>query len=415
MALTNQYLQYAGIASASYNIYISGEGVFDAPKRDAKLITIPGRNGAFVQDNGRFENITITYPCFYKADKLTTFASDLAAFRAAMCEKTGYQVLFDSINTTETREAIFVDGINFKPVKDNTVVTFDLVFNCKPQRWLRTGNTAIDIKANSTVQNPTKYNAAPLFKLTGYGELRTSQPSAPFLMVENNTYGQLAMLQPFTHTIDATQGNTVLGKTLANQALLANGDLITSEPIVFTYDVSTHGATITAVNITGESGAAEGVISVTKTNSQASVAVTFTGLTFANNTASSYSKTFTLEVQFNPGGQLYHKQFTVSASYSTNVLNYFITGGADPGNITIKPSLSAGSVFGYSTKTVTDPVYIDCETGLAWYEVNGEKVDANNIVTFTTGDLPTLPKGYTIFNVPLTFSAAEMTPRWWTI
>lgn len=55
-------LNFDGQSSGTYGVYITGDAVFNAPERDVEMITIPGRNGALALDNGRFENISVTYP-----------------------------------------------------------------------------------------------------------------------------------------------------------------------------------------------------------------------------------------------------------------------------------------------------------------------------------------------------------------
>ena len=53
---------FDGENSKDYGVYITGSGVFNAPERDVEMISIPGRDGAFAQDMGRFSNIEVTYP-----------------------------------------------------------------------------------------------------------------------------------------------------------------------------------------------------------------------------------------------------------------------------------------------------------------------------------------------------------------
>ena len=50
---------FDGINSLDYGIYITGEAVYNAPERDVEMISIPGRNGEFALDNGRFNNIRL--------------------------------------------------------------------------------------------------------------------------------------------------------------------------------------------------------------------------------------------------------------------------------------------------------------------------------------------------------------------
>ena len=55
-------LIYGDVDSSDYGIYISGEGVYDAPERAVEFVNVPGRNGAIALDQGRYENIKVTYP-----------------------------------------------------------------------------------------------------------------------------------------------------------------------------------------------------------------------------------------------------------------------------------------------------------------------------------------------------------------
>ena len=147
MALVDQSLTFGDVTSSDYNIYISGEGVFNAPKRRTKVVEIPGRNGDLAQDLGSYENINVTYPAFYKAPDLATFADDLEAFRAAIASKIGYQRLTDTIHPDQYRMGLFIEGLTITPVEYNTLGKFDLVFNCMPQRWLRSGETKKTVAA----------------------------------------------------------------------------------------------------------------------------------------------------------------------------------------------------------------------------------------------------------------------------
>lgn len=144
MAIDNS-ITFGGVNSADYGIYIGGEGVFNAPERDVEMVSIPGRNGSFALDKGRFENIKVTYSAFnYEAD-LATFSANLDAFRNALCAQSGYQRLTDTFHPDEYRMAAFIGGLEIKPIEYNTASKFDIVFDCKPQRWLTSGEEPITI------------------------------------------------------------------------------------------------------------------------------------------------------------------------------------------------------------------------------------------------------------------------------
>ena len=140
MAVMRHSIQFGNVDSADYGIYISGEGVFDAPERDVETVEIPGRNGTLPIDHGRYQNIEVKYPAFNYEPAYDDFAQNLADFRNALCSQRGYQRLTDSFHPDEYRYAMFKDGLEIEPIKYNTASEFDLVFDCKPQRFLNSGS-----------------------------------------------------------------------------------------------------------------------------------------------------------------------------------------------------------------------------------------------------------------------------------
>lgn len=131
-------LIFGGVNSALFNVYISGGGTFSAPQRDVEVVSVPGRNGDLIIDNGRWRNIEVRYPAFIPSG----FKSNIDAFRAAICRKTGYQRLEDTYHPDEYRLGMLSSGIDPSTKYMNQAASMDLVFNCKPQRFLKSGETA---------------------------------------------------------------------------------------------------------------------------------------------------------------------------------------------------------------------------------------------------------------------------------
>lgn len=150
--MADHKLIFGGADSSTYGIYISGEGVFNAPERAVEMISIPGRNGAIALDQGRFENIEVTYPAFNYEQGMSDFSSNLAGLRSALCSKSGYQRLTDTIHPDEFRLGVYRSGLEVTPVKYNTASDFNITFDCKPQRFLTSGETEVDGNAWSNVQ-----------------------------------------------------------------------------------------------------------------------------------------------------------------------------------------------------------------------------------------------------------------------
>ena len=86
------YLVYDGQSSLEYGVHISGTETFDAPERDITALSIPGRNGDLIFDNGRYKNIDVTYPAFIHRN----FARNAQAMRAWLMKSPGYKRLEDT-------------------------------------------------------------------------------------------------------------------------------------------------------------------------------------------------------------------------------------------------------------------------------------------------------------------------------
>lgn len=52
---------FNGVSSETIGLYVGGQNTFGAPQRDVTKISIPGRNGDLVRDNGKFLNSEISY------------------------------------------------------------------------------------------------------------------------------------------------------------------------------------------------------------------------------------------------------------------------------------------------------------------------------------------------------------------
>ena len=157
-------LTWNGTASDTLGVFISGTGVWDAPELDVTAYEIPGRNGDLLIPNNRYKNIEITYPCF-TPDSFSTRAQSIKNW---LRSSNTYQKLTDTYDTTHYREAIPTGLLTFEPVGSNRGANFQIVFNAKPQRFLNTGDTFYILTTGDVKDNPTQYNALPLFYCAGF-------------------------------------------------------------------------------------------------------------------------------------------------------------------------------------------------------------------------------------------------------
>lgn len=170
MAIMNSFT-FDGVKSLDYNIYISGDGVYNAPERVVEMVTIPGRNGALAMDEGRFENMEIHYPAGTFGTNQTDFTSKVSAFRNILCSRHSYARLTDDYHPDEYRLALYKSGLEVEPVQYNNAGEFDIIFECKPQRFLTSGESVTTKTSSGTISNPTDFESQPLLVVTGTGNL----------------------------------------------------------------------------------------------------------------------------------------------------------------------------------------------------------------------------------------------------
>lgn len=137
-------LTFGNVNSMDYGVYITGAGVYNAPERAVEMYAIPGRNGALAIDGGRYENIEVTYNCGCFAETDTEFSEKIRAFRNAICSQYSYTRLTDEYNPDEYRMALYHSGLEVEPFRSKAG-EFEITFDCKPQRFLTSGESTYQI------------------------------------------------------------------------------------------------------------------------------------------------------------------------------------------------------------------------------------------------------------------------------
>lgn len=401
-------ITFGGVLSSTYDIYISGEGVWSAPERDAEVITIPGRNGAFVQDNGRFQNITVTYPAFIVKDTNTNFKTKIDSFRNAIASKVGYQRLVDTFHADEYRMAAFIGGLEVEPILYNDhAATFDLVFECKPQRFLTSGETAVSVANNGTITNPTLFDAKPQLQVKGYGTIGIGSEE---IEVENVEIGRIVIGDNYSTY-------PMYSQSLLNVDNLNAGDTIEASPVLFTITAKPDSGLI-ITNIEGNNGSNCSVSVSYAGNGRAYVTIKTYNATFAKGTPSTFTAYLVYRIYFSDN-TYYDSQLNVSLAYNgDNRITFSASDNESSSKYemgTSKPDLEVGTIYGESTKSALgNPMYIDLDIGEAWNEDSGTPVSVNNAVTMPA-KLPVLPPGLTTITYDNTITSFKIVPRWWQV
>lgn len=193
MAIFNS-LTFDGVDSLEHGVYITGSAAYNAPEREIEMIPIPGRNGSLAIDNGRFENIIVTYPAGIFADNQVEFAEKMRDFRNILVSRYSYVRITDTYNPDEFRVGLYRAGLEVEPTRYNSAAEFEIVFECKPQRFLTSGDEVLNIQYEADYL--TDHNLEPIEthsgdKIeTGYRDATFSNPtqfeSKPMIIVPSN-------------------------------------------------------------------------------------------------------------------------------------------------------------------------------------------------------------------------------------
>lgn len=133
------YFTFGDYDSRDFGVFITRDGVYNAPRRVYRQIQVPGRNGDLMFDEGRFENIDVTYPCLIYAG----FNANIEGLRNALLSQKGYVRITDSYHPDEYRLGCYSEEFSVVPKVLGDGGTFEITFNCKPQRFLKSGEESI--------------------------------------------------------------------------------------------------------------------------------------------------------------------------------------------------------------------------------------------------------------------------------
>ena len=395
-------LSFDNVSSRTYGVYITGSAVYNAPEREVEMISIPGRNGQFALDKGRFENIEVTYPAGIFADSETDFADAISEFRNFLCSRNGYVRLQDEYNPNEYRMAIYKSGLEVEPAQLKAG-EFEITFDCKPQRFLTSGETAVTVANNGTLTNPTLFEASPLLEVTGYGDVTfegqtVTLNDVPYgdLKVGNAETTELSVLATNIDTSRLNSGDVI---TLRN----AKGTISFKKKSGYSY---VYGYLLSETN-------GRGYVSTDGKTTR----FILNDIEFIYGTANTVTGSISIETDYRYNGENYEDTdtFTIRAEYDGGRNIRILATGYTPEPFTMNlREIGWDDIYAFSTKSALTTSYIDLDLGEAWDIVNGTTASLNNVVQIPA-KLPTLKPGANTFTKSDTITSLKVTPRWWKV
>lgn len=208
---------FDGVSSQSVGVTVEGYSSAPIPERDVDYITVPGRSGNLIVDNGAFLGYNQKYNMFWKR------SSENRRAVVGWLTNDGYVRFEDENDPDHFRMAHFSGGIEI----DNRMDVLDrasVEFHFKPQRFLTSGETYIFYFSGAdetmppiTIFNPTSNKALPIIRVYGNGKLTFDCGAT--ITVAGNTSDYCVEID--CETLNCTLGNTSAN---ANNLVTFSGD-----------------------------------------------------------------------------------------------------------------------------------------------------------------------------------------------
>lgn len=160
----SEYFVFGGISSLDYNVLLLADDT-EGTSYEYETIAVAGRSGDLHRGKKRYKN---------KDRKIVVYTATngeqrISELNAALLAVTDYQRLQSTIHPDWYMMGQY-DG-NIKPKKSAGYIAarVELTFDCKPQKYLVSGDTEVTLTDGGTITNPTLYPAKPILYVTGDG------------------------------------------------------------------------------------------------------------------------------------------------------------------------------------------------------------------------------------------------------
>ena len=163
--MLNETFYIDGVDAASAGIHLQKPIVFSEAVPNVESKTIPGRNGALIFDTGSYKNRSGSASCFCVQDDGESAISSAGRF---LMGGHGYRRL----ETSDDPNHYWMARVENSPqieMRLRVLAPFNISFDCKPQRFLKSGENKTSFTKSGSISNQYGQTALPLITLYGTG------------------------------------------------------------------------------------------------------------------------------------------------------------------------------------------------------------------------------------------------------
>lgn len=176
-----------GVSNKDVGVVLQGAVEISSAVPRIETVEVPGRNGDLHIWDGSYENRTATVGAYvYRKDDVKDAFGDVNQW---LLGKIGYRRIETDDDIYHYMLGIVQNGAEIS-ARLRKLAPFEIEFDCKPQRFLTSGENCVIIESNTTLENPTIYTAKPLYLIRGNGDgiLNIGSYTAEFKGIEEYIY-----------------------------------------------------------------------------------------------------------------------------------------------------------------------------------------------------------------------------------
>ena len=164
--MLNETFYLDGVDARSVGIHLQEPLTFSEAVPISEAQSIPGRNGDLIFETGSYENRSGSASCYCLQRDVEKALRIAGRF---LMSKNGYRRL----ETSDDPDHFWLARVENSPRIEQRLrilAPFEIGFDCKPQRFLKSGENEIVFEQSGILMNTTGYDALPLITLVGMGE-----------------------------------------------------------------------------------------------------------------------------------------------------------------------------------------------------------------------------------------------------
>jgi phage-related protein len=164
--MLNETFYLDGVDAQSVGIHLQAPISFSEAVPISEAQTIQGRNGDLIFETGSYENRSGSASCYCLQRDVEKALRMAGRF---LMSKKGYRRL----ETSDDPDHFWMARVENSPQIDmrlRTLAPFSIGFDCKPQRFLKSGENVFKMTQPASIFNMTGYDALPLILVGGHGE-----------------------------------------------------------------------------------------------------------------------------------------------------------------------------------------------------------------------------------------------------